>query len=372
MRVVAQALPKSIVPPLAKTRQGETMEELNGKSGHSPVLAPKRRNRTPQVLNWSAYDEAQEREKEHFLPLLYELCGGLEEPEQLRGRPRLSLMDATFSVVFKVYSTLSARRFYSDLRYAHEHGFISRLPCRNMIPKHLDSPALTDILQQLIIVSSLPLKEVETVFAADSSGFAHNRFERWQDVRYSSLDKRGWLKLHIICGTKTNIITSAEVSNAYANDSPFFTPLLEATARSGFNIREVTADRAYSSAANLDLVYSFYGVPYIPFKSNTTGKMPKMNGLTQRAKRWRKAFAFFRLNQEAFYSHYHKRSNVESTFYMIKSKFGERLKSRTSTAQTNELLAKVLCHNICCLIHAAFELNIAPSLWTDERFTHKS
>ena len=44
--------------------------------------------------------------------------------------------------------------------------------------------------------------------------------------------------------------------------------------------------------------------------------------------------------------HYHKRSNVETTFHYDQAKFGDRLRSRTKTAQINEALCKVLCHNI--------------------------
>jgi hypothetical protein len=40
----------------------------------------------------------------------------------------------------------------------------------------------------------------------------------------------------------------------------------------------------------------------------------------------------------------------------IKAKFGERLRSWTETAQINELLCKVLCHNLCCLIQSIYEL----------------
>jgi transposase len=55
---------------------------------------------------------------------------------------------------------------------------------------------------------------------------------------------------------------------------------------------------------------------------------------------------------------YHKRSNVECTFSMIKRKFGERLRSKTKTAQHNEVLAKVLCHNLACVIQSMYELGI--------------
>jgi transposase len=55
---------------------------------------------------------------------------------------------------------------------------------------------------------------------------------------------------------------------------------------------------------------------------------------------------------------YHKRSNVETTFSMIKRKFGERLRSKTDTAQINEVLCKILAHNLCCVIQSMYELNI--------------
>jgi transposase len=64
--------------------------------------------------------------------------------------------------------------------------------------------------------------------------------------------------------------------------------------------------------------------------------------------------------QEEFMRHYHKRSNVESTFAMIKAKFREQVRSKTWTAQTNEVLCEILCHNICCVIQSMFELNVQP------------
>lgn len=69
-------------------------------------------------------------------------------------------------------------------------------------------------------------------------------------------------------------------------------------------------------------------------------------------------FHFYSYKRAEFLSHYHKRSNVETTFHMIKSKFGKRLRSKTETAQVNEALCKVLCHNLCVVIQSMYELNI--------------
>jgi hypothetical protein len=45
---------------------------------------------------------------------------------------------------------------------------------------------------------------------------------------------------------------------------------------------------------------------------------------------------------------------------MIKSKFGDSVRSKTEVAQINEVLLKVLCHNICVVIQEMFELGIEP------------
>jgi hypothetical protein len=44
----------------------------------------------------------------------------------------------------------------------------------------------------------------------------------------------------------------------------------------------------------------------------------------------------------------------------LKTKFGDGLKSKSDVAGRNEVLCKVLCHNICCIISAVYELGIQP------------
>ena len=77
---------------------------------------------------WPAYNAAQTNEKDQFQTLLRELCKGVGEPSQKMGRPRLPFEDMIFSACFKVYSTVSGRRFMSDLRDAQKKGYISKVP----------------------------------------------------------------------------------------------------------------------------------------------------------------------------------------------------------------------------------------------------
>jgi hypothetical protein len=87
------------------------------------------------------------------------------------GRPRIPLADRIFATVYKVYSTVSGRRFMSDLREARQREYISTVPNFCFISRSLESEELTPYLKQLIIESSLPLKSVEENFAVDSTGF---------------------------------------------------------------------------------------------------------------------------------------------------------------------------------------------------------
>jgi transposase len=117
-------------------------------------------------------------------------------------------------------------------------------------------------------------------------------------------------------------------------------------------MQEVCADKAYISMKNLQTTVDHGAIPFIPFKSNT---QPDRGTDV-----WSKMFFYYNFKREEFLAHYHKRSNVETTFQMIKSRFGERLRSKTETAQVNEALTKVLAHNLCVVIQSMYELDIAP------------
>jgi transposase len=161
-----------------------------------------------------------------------------------------------------------------------------------------------------------------------------------------------------MCGVKTNVVTAVEVTDSHTADSPMFKPLVEATAQN-FVMDRVSADKAYISEDNLKVVSQKAAMPFIPFRSNNIGHGKGQSRL------WRNMFHYFSYNQERFMHHYHKRSNVETTFSMIKAKFGGKLRSKTQRAQINEALCKVLCHNICCLIQSMYELKIRPKFYAE-------
>jgi len=267
----------------------------------------------------------------------------------------LPLHDMIFCAAFKVYSTASARRFMTDVRDAQAKGLITCAPHYNSLFRCLESESVTPIIRELVTNAALPLKTVETEFAIDSTGFTSTQLVGlWQQEKYGAHKvqrQHDWVKVHAVCGVKTNVITAIEATQKNTQDSPFFAPLIGQTAEH-FNVARVMGDKAYSSYANLELTVSKGAEPFIPFKSYAKGTSPSQT--------WNRLFAYFILNRDEFLKAYHKRSNVESTFSSIKRVFGDSVRSKTLTAQINEVLLKALAHNICCLIHAMFELGVTP------------
>jgi transposase len=313
--------------------------------------------------NWKAYDKAQTNEKLIFMKLLKDLCENVEQPKYKFGRPTLPISEMLFASALKVYSTFSLRRFISDMKIAQVMNMVDVVPNFMTISNFMNKEELTNILKELISISASPLREVETDFAVDSSGFSTSRFARWYDTKWGKERKfKVWIKAHLISGVKTNIITGCEVTEADCHDSPQLSHLVEETAKN-FKVSEVSCDKAYSSRMNLELIENAGAVPYIPFKKNTSGKRVKNRTLGT----WGRMYHYFMYKHEEFLEHYHKRSNAETVFSSMKAKFKDNLRSKGKTAQINELLLKVLCYNICVVIQEISELGIKGEFVVEDK-----
>jgi transposase len=304
--------------------------------------------------DWRKYNLAKMKEKRLFYDLLYEIAQLVPEPKTTNGRPPVPVKDLLFSLGLKLYSNYSGRKVISDLEHAKSLGYISVSPHFNTMHDFLKCPATYDLLQKLLIISALPLKNLEDSFSMDASGFGSYGTESWRRVKYDKYNRgtkwKTFLKGHILIGTRTNVICSCEVTNAKKGDATMAPNLLQ-QANGNFNIKEVSADKAYSSYRILQIIKSIDAMPFIAFKDNAN---PQENS----PEIWIKMYNYFQENKESFLKKYHRRSNVETTFSMVKMRLGEFLKCKNFEAQKNELMMKFICHNICCLITQKFLHNI--------------
>src|SRR5207302_10174303 len=128
------------------------------------------------------------------------------------------------------------------------------------------------------------------------------------------------VKVHAVCGVKSNAIVAIDVTERNPQAAPYFVPLITKTTEH-FNVLRVLGDKAYSSYANLELTVAKGAEPFIPFKSYAKATSPSQT--------WNRLLAQFILHRDEFLKAYHQRSNAESTFSAIKRVFGDSVRSRT-------------------------------------------
>jgi transposase len=320
---------------------------------------------------WTSYNKAKTKEKYMFYVLLDELCSIIQEPSHASGRKPIPLRDLVFCACLKVYSNFSARKISSDMRHAQQAHYIKKVPHFNSLLTFMNNKIAEDLLMRLITISAMPLRQLETDFAHDSTGFGCRQYEKWMKTRYSEiLDNqnnllRHFVRLHASIGTRTNVITAAEVTNSSIGDAPMFEPCAMITAKN-FNVERYSMDKAYLSVKNMQIAQSLNFIPFIPFKANSVDHKRDEHGL------WNYMFNYFKDHREEFDKFYHRRSNVETTFSQIKVRLGEFLKCRNLQGQKNEVLLKCLCHNICCLVQEIFESGVEIDFYNcNARYKYK-
>jgi len=208
-----------------------------------PITAPKETIKEDSnkiySQDWISYNQAQTQEKILFLELLYELTSQIKQPKRNGvGRPPVDLGEMVYACCLKTYLDFSSRRSESDIKLAQQLGYIDHVPHFNTILRYIRKPEMKQVLTKLIQMSALPLKEVESNFAMDASGFSIVMSFAWNKVNRSSLERRKFKKAHIMVGTKTNVITHIEVTDGYLSDTKMFENLLSNTSRN-FQIHEL-------------------------------------------------------------------------------------------------------------------------------------
>ena len=313
---------------------------------------------------WAKFNRKQVNEKPMFVKILSSLCDTIPEPPQGMGRRRIPLSERIFSMAMKVYTTKCTRRSMGDLQDAVRDGWLVKAPDFSSITRWMESPELTPLLVDLIERSALPFAQMEDLeercFAADSTGFTAIPYHRWFDYKWGRPAKRGqYVKVHITCGVKSKIITAAVVTPGESSDARQMPGMVKTTARN-FSIDEYSGDAGYVSRENLKVVDEVGGTAFIPYKTNS---VPRNKRHKQDAKMdlWERMYYYFHSQRQDWLEHYHQRSNVESCIWMVKSKLGSYVRSKTPVARVNEAYVKLLCHNLIIVGNAMLDCENSPT-----------
>lgn len=310
------------------------------------------------VRDYKVINQAQQWEKRFFFKILNCAIQTLNIPDGYKGtgRPSIPLSEKLKICCIKQYNLKGARRSVYDVEFAKTSGylFVPNISNNyfNRINEYLRDKTLTPYLQQLIQALSEPLTQKEHLFAIDGTGFkVASGKVRYKDIRTNRKAKREYIGLHIIAGVKSKIISHAIVAKGQDHDINFFKPLVLETNKI-FRIDELYGDGAYFSQENLDLCDSLNIKAYIRPREDAIQEKfgnPIWNNSIDR---------YMKDLEKGDERRYTLRNNVECTFHMIKTVFSDVLRHKTFDGRINELLARVVCHNVRCLVYAYFKEEI--------------
>lgn len=315
----------------------------------------KKRKKKTYKRNWSLYNLA----KTEGMPIYLRLTSLLVDLLPIKkiairmGAPPKEMRIMLKCCAVKVFINRSSRDSVGFLKlvYPHLDMLYSEIPHFNTISNYMRNHVLKYYLGLLISLSFEPFKEIEKSFSVDSSGVGTANYQRWFDKKYGENKyRKKWLKLHIICGNFLNAICSAIITEGNKADSPVLKQLLDGTVYTSI-MKILCADPAYLSRPNCNLAEDLGTILRVKPKKNTTRK-PKGS------KAWKENVSLAQDHPEIFAKEYHKRSNVETDFWMIKGKNAGFVWSIEEEGQENEILFKVFNHNVRCLARGNIEFDI--------------
>lgn len=329
---------------------------LPGPASDDPIDKPDdiKGPRKTYAQDWPAYDAAKTNENVLFKQLLADLLLLAVENDvpASTGRRGFDTRTKIFSMCIKEYHKSDLRKTESILKESTHLNVIGKVPSYKSIDNFFNDHRLNKLLDRLILITALPLALVEKTGAMDSTGMSVHKYESWQQHKWGTKTERTkcFRKLHAVVGTTTNIFISADVTLKTVSDVTML-PSVVADHPRYFAMEDFVADKAYSSRTAMKFLHDLGLNPFIPVRRGSSSA-PKGSLI------WQEMFHFARDYPEEFNAHYHQRSNVETTFHMLKMRFGDYLMTKNFVANQNEIKVRVLSHNLCVLIQEAAERGI--------------
>lgn len=290
------------------------------------------------------------REGREFPPLARELALKVEaEAGHHFKHNGLAAADIIFCLMMRVYyHQFSVRRLDFILEQFQRQGYISEVPSPNTVLHHFRLQELMSLIHWMIGRTSLPFRLLDRRYAVDSTKLSTYHIQRTEDGHV--VTSRGsrphiLLKLHLMCGLTSLSVMAARATPRRAQDVEFLRPLMAEVVERGFEVKSLAADKGYLSKENNRFVEKEYGVKaYLTFKRNS--RMSK-NGSDPV---WDRSLARYREMKALGIKLKEERIRIEAINWMIKGRFGREVRGLTQTAQFNEALMKVVCHNLTRLI----------------------
>ena len=192
------------------------------------------------------------------------------------------------------------------------------------------------------------LQRRKAIIATDASGFS-GRKRGWKETPYDHRANQNWVKIHSAIEIGTFLVLNYEFTEPNVHDSQVFESVWDDIPENVIPIRSL-ADAAYNGEKCLQAALAHGATPIHGIKKNAV-YLPYPETAHQKLVNFKTHWP------NRYQSLYGKRNHAETTFSMIQSRFGYRIRCRSKMGRQNEVHSKINAHKIRMLAWLDFQWN---------------
>lgn len=263
------------------------------------------------------------------------------------GRPPTRERDMLIGFLLRQLFDSTFRRTQAMMECFRDYFRLNRVPHHTVLSRKNRSRRWSIIWRRFhkFILGLLPRRKA--IIATDATGYS-GRKRGWKETPYEVKANQDWVKLHAAIEVDRFVVLSYSMSKSNVHDSQLFETVWNDLPNNVIPRRSV-ADSAYNGEKCLIVVKRHGATPIHGIKKNAVYRHhpeTEYQRMVNFATHWPNRYAEM----------YGMRNHAETTFGMIQSSFGYRIRCRTEAGRKNEVHAKVSSHNIRMLALMSFQM----------------
>lgn len=278
----------------------------------------------------------------------------------------LKLNKLNFERYFIVYICLAIKEYF-DMSLRRARGLCKfifwamkwkcQIPCFKTLDNYMmmkDNKVIRDKIIEFVVD---PLKCIETHFNIDSTCDSLSTSSTWYNYRIGrKIKKKDHLKEHITSTAKYNAAVAVDISSE--GDAKFIVPHIKKIKEQGFDLRDMSGDKAYLTREGCNAVRKAGGKAHFKIKSNTISN-------AKGSQEWKRMVTAQKNEDPKEIDDYNIRQNAESTNHAKKSKFGSKIRCKYDSTKEAEATMKWCVYNVTAICRAYYDDFIDPKYFLD-------
>lgn len=268
------------------------------------------------------------------------------------GRPPADLGDLLVALSVQSYFNKPSRKAMVFQEAMVEGGYLKKGLAPVTLRRFNKTAECTELLRWALQESVKPVREIERVYAIDSSHFGTPLSDltvEYKSGKETLIDRVRTAKFHIAVGVRTKMIFAGVVTDGTANDKPLLMPLLKQLSKNHI-IDAILADSGYYKHENYEMVAALGARAYIDFPDDAVPSGTPHHD---------EMYDLWKNHSEEWHAGYDYRNLVETGNFMLKETNRRKVRARLEQSRENELLAMAVVHNLCRLLMVRKEFDIA-------------